>query len=104
MFGQSTNSLEIGGFSYTFVCNNAHPSTSNITGQQKVREQGSGALIKWQTKLRKRCKLGKRNRKRKIRKEKGERGKKRKGKRRGRGKEKDKGDKMFLQIIHTNVE
>ena len=29
------------------------------TGQQKVREHGSGALRKWQTKVRKWCKLGK---------------------------------------------
>ena len=61
-------------------------------GQQKVREHGSGALRKWQTKLRKWCKLGK-EKKRKIWKEKrtnGKWGKKMKGKRRGRGKEKDK--------------
>ena len=38
-----------------------------MPGQQKVREHGSGALRKWQTKLRKWCKLGKGKKKRKVR-------------------------------------
>ena len=63
------------------------------SGQQKVREHGSAALRKWQTKLRKWCKLAIKKKKRKRRKEKkrtkGKWGKQRKGKRRGRGKEKE---------------
>ncbi len=60
------------------------------SGQQKVREHGSGALRKWQTKLRKWCKLGKKkSRKGKKKGQKGNKEKKRKGKRRGRGKEKE---------------
>ena len=60
--------------------------------QQKVREHGSGALRKWQAKLRKWCKLGKEkieeNKERKN-KANGKWGKKMKGKRIGRGKEKE---------------
>ena len=60
--------------------------------QQKVREHGSGALRKWQAKLRKWCKLGKEkieeNKERKN-KTNGKWGKKMKGKRIGRGKEKE---------------
>ena len=56
-------------------------------GQQKLGEHGSGALRKWQTKLRKWCKLGEKNKKRKkgqkeMRK-KEERKKKRKRERKG---------------------
>ena len=58
-------------------------------GQQKVREHGSGALRKWQTKLRKWCKLRKRKKKGKAKRGKGKWRKERKGKRRGRGKEKE---------------
>ena len=86
---------------------------STKAGQQKVREHGSGALRKWQTKLRKWCKLGK-EKKRKIRKEKRTNGKwgnenEMKGKRRGRGKEKErrrgqnilKNYRVTMKIVNT---
>ena len=61
-------------------------------GQQKVREHGSGALRKWQTKLRKWCKLGKKKKteenKERKREQRGKREKEER-KRRGIGKEKE---------------
>ena len=74
-------------------------------GQQKVREHGSGALRKWQTKLRKWCQFGKKNKKtkRKTRKEnKWEmRRKNERKKKRGKEKERRRGQNIliFLKII-----
>ena len=44
-------------------------SAYSYTGQQKVREHGSDAPRKWQTKMRKWCKLGKRGKKKEKEKE-----------------------------------
>ena len=57
-------------------------------GQQKVREHGSGALRKWQTKLRKWCKLGKKEKE----KEKKKKEKRQKGNEETIGKEKEEGE------------
>ena len=75
------------------------------TGQQKVREHGSGALRKWQTNLRKWCLWGKKKKKEENteRKKKEERkngkSKKRKGKGRGREKGKEEEGTVFWKML-----
>ena len=73
------------------------------SGQQKVRERGSDALRKWQTKLRKWCKLGKRKKKEENKEKKGQMGneeKKWKEKEEEEGKKrKGNEDKIFFKII-----
>ena len=58
-------------------------------GQQKVREHGSGALRKWQTKMWKWCKLGKRKKKKHKKHKKGQKGNEEKWKEKEEEKEKE---------------